>query len=143
MATSTYKTYLMHQSTGTTPTWSKLLDITEFPNLGGDPELLDTTTLSDKMRTFILGIQNNEGLQFTANYDKTLYNTLSGMSGSQHYGVWFGGAVSGNTVEPDGSDGKFTFDGELSVYVNGAGVNAVRTMNITIAPTTEITFSAS
>ena len=36
MATSTYMTFLMHKKE---PTWEKLLDITEFPDLGGDPEL--------------------------------------------------------------------------------------------------------
>lgn len=142
-ATSTYKTYLMHYTSGTTPAWEKLVDITEFPNLGGDPELLDCTTLSDKMRVYIMGIENTEGLSFGANYDKTTYNTLSGMSGNKKYAVWFGGTLSGTTMVPDGSEGKFSLEGELSVYVNGAGVNAVRTMTITIAPSTEISFAAS
>ena len=142
-ATSTYKTFLMHYTSGTTPAWEKLCDITEFPNLGGDPELLDATTLSDPMRVFVLGIQNNEGLVFGANYDKTLYSTLSSMSANKKYSVWFGGEMSGSTLVPDGSLGKFDFEGEMSVYVNGAGVNAIRTINITIAPTTKISFSAS
>ena len=46
MAISTYMTFLMHKKE---TAWEKLLDITEFPDLGGDPELLETTTLSDKM----------------------------------------------------------------------------------------------
>ena len=60
MATSTYMTFLMHkQSTGD---YEKLIDITEFPDLGTDPEMLETTTLSDRMQTFIMGIQGNEAM---------------------------------------------------------------------------------
>jgi len=46
MAISTYKTFLMHEQSGT---YEKLIDIKEFPDLGGAPEMIDVTTLSDKM----------------------------------------------------------------------------------------------
>lgn len=46
-------------------------------------------------------------------------------------------------ITPDGSNGKFSFDGELSVYPVGGGVNEVVNMNITIAPSTPIAFSAT
>ena len=68
MATSTYMTFVMHQKTpaveGTEAVWEKLIDITEFPDLGTDPEMLETTTLSDRMQTFIMGIQGNEAMTF-------------------------------------------------------------------------------
>lgn len=139
MATSTYKTYLMHGTGTSTITYEKLLDITDFPDLGGTPEMLDTTTLSDKMKTYIMGIQEAEGLEFNANYDKTSYAALAALENqTEKYAVYFGSDSSGN---PDGSDGKFTFEGQLSVHVTGAGVNEVRKMLITIAPTTEIAFA--
>lgn len=50
---------------------------------------------------------------------------------------------SDGTVTPDGSNGKFSFDGELSVYPVGGGVNEVVNMNITIAPSTPIAFSTT
>ena len=144
MATSTYKTFLMKGSGSTTPTYQKLVDITEFPDIGGEPELLDTTTLSDKMRTFILGIQNNEGMTFNANYDPADYQALKALEGVETpYAVWFGGTESGGVVTPTGSEGKFSFNGQLSVRVNGGAVNEVRGMTITIAPTTVITESFS
>lgn len=144
MATSTYKTFLMKGSGSTTPTYQKLVDITEFPDIGGEPELLDTTTLSDKMRTFILGIQNNEGMAFNANYDPDDYQALKALEGvDTPYAVWFGGTESGGVVTPTGSEGKFSFNGQLSVRVNGGAVNEVRGMTITIAPTTVITESFS
>ena len=54
MAISTFKTFLMHKKEAST--YEKLVDITEFPDLGSDPELLETTTTSDRMKTYILGI---------------------------------------------------------------------------------------
>ena len=53
MAISTYKVFLMKKSTST---YEKLVDIKEFPDLGGEPEMLETTTLSDNMQTYIAGI---------------------------------------------------------------------------------------
>lgn len=143
MAISTYKVFLMKGTTsGGETTYSKLVDIKEFPDIGGDPELLETTTLSDKMQTYILGIQSNEGLQFTANYTKTDYSTLKGLEGANNkYAVWFGGSESGGVLTPDGSNGKFEFEGELSVHPVGGGVNEVVDMSITIAPSTVISFT--
>lgn len=139
MATSTYKTFLMHKSGSN---YEKLVDITEFPDIGSDPEMLETTTLSDKMKTFILGIQGNEGLNFSANYDATSYQALKALEGKDEgYAVWFGGTESGGTVTPTGSEGKFSFNGELSAHPTGGAVNEVRGMSITIAPSTVITES--
>lgn len=139
MAISTYKVFLMKK---TESTYAKLVDIKEFPDIGGDPEMLETTTLSDKMQTYIKGIQSNEGLNFTANYTKSDYATLQALEDSEEdYAIWFGGTESGGVVTPDGSDGKFSFKGELSVHVVGGGVNEVVDMGVTIAPTTVISFA--
>lgn len=140
MAISTYKVFLMKKS-GTT--YSKLVDIKDFPDLGGAPEMLETTTLSDKMQTYIPGIQSNDALEFTANYTSADFATLKALEGtSASYAVWFGGTESGGVATPDGSNGKFEFDGELSVHVVGGGVNEVVDMTITIAPSTPITIPA-
>lgn len=142
-ATSTYMTFLMH-GTGTTTTWAKLIDIKEFPDLGGAPEMLETTTLSDRMQTYIAGIQSLEDMTFTANYEKSAFQTLTGLEHKEEkYSVWLGGTESGGVVTPTGSEGKFDFTGELSVFLAGGGVNEVRNMTITIAPSTPIVFSAS
>ena len=136
-ATSTYKTFLMHKNGNS---YEKLVDIKEFPDLGGDPEMIETTTLSDKMQTFVMGVQSNEGLTFTANYDKTAYQALKALAEKQEdYAVWFGGTESDGVLTPTGSEGKFSFTGELSVHITGGGVNEVRDMSITIAPSTVIT----
>lgn len=130
--------FLMHKDTSAA-SWSKLIDIKEFPDLGGDPDMLETTTLSDKMQTFIAGIQSMDALSFTANYTLPDYKALKALEGKQEdYAVWFGGTESAGTLTPSGSDGKFSFKGELSVYPTGGGVNEVVGMAITIAPSTVI-----
>lgn len=143
MAISTYKVFLMKKAS-TGETFEKLVDIKEFPDLGGEPEMLETTTLSDNMQTYIAGIQSLDGLSFTSNYDVTDFQKLKALEGQTNtYAVWFGGTEDGGVVTPDGSNGKFTFNGQLSVYPVGGGVNEVVDMNISIAPSTPITFSAS
>lgn len=142
MAISTYKVFLMHKASDA-DAYAKLIDIKEFPDLGGEPEMLETTTLSDKMQTYVAGIQSLEGLSFTANYDKADFASLKALEGKQEqFAVWFGGTEAGGVVTPDGSNGKFSFKGELSVYPVGGGVNEVVDMNITIAPSTVIDFAA-
>ena len=141
MAISSYKTFLMKGTTvDTTTTWAKLIDIKSFPDLGGDPEQLETTTLSDPAQTFIPGIRQQESLAFTANYTKSDYTTLKALEGvSTKFAVWLGGTESGGVATPDGSDGKFEFTGDLRVRVTGKGVNEVQEMTITITPSTAIT----
>ena len=146
-ATSTYMTFLMHSTDGST--WEKLVDIKSFPDLGGDPELLDTTTLTDKQRTGVPGIIESDTLVFEANYDKNDFTKLNTQmeadrSANSHYAVWFGGTeVSGEDPTPTGALGKFTFDGKLTVRVAGGGVNEPRAMSVSIAASTPISFSAS
>lgn len=142
MAISTYKIFLMMmQNSGST--YAKLVDIKDFPDLGGAPEMLETTTLSDKMQTYIPGIQSLDALEFTANYTKTDFNKLKALEGqTKKFAVWMGATESGGTLTPSGSDGKFEFEGQLSVFPVGGGVNEVVDMTITIAPSTPITSAA-
>lgn len=137
MATSTYMSFLMHKNNAA---YEKLVDIKEFPDIQGEPEMLETTTLSDRMQTFVPGVQGNEGKTFTANYDKDDYQALKALEGQEtDYAIWFGGTENNDgTVTPTGSEGKFSFKGIMYVRVAGGGVNAVRDMTITIAPTSVI-----
>ena len=49
---STYGTYLMYRTT-TSGTYTKLIDITSFPDLIPPKERIDITSLSDYMRVYI------------------------------------------------------------------------------------------
>ena len=131
MAMSTYGIYLMHKGTG--DTYTKLIDIKDFPDLGGAPEMLETTTLSDSMQTYIEGIQSADALEFTANYTKEDYTKCNALKGKmESFAVYFG---------EEGINGKFEFNGYLSARVNGGGVNEVVGMTISIAPASAITVS--
>lgn len=137
MAISTYKIFLMSSTDGSK--YEKLIDIKSFPDLGGAPEMLETTTLSDSMQTYIPGIQSLDALEFEANYTMADFTKLKALEGKeQYYAVWFGGTGEGSTLTPTGSDGKFKFKGQLAVYPVGGGVNEVVNMNINIAPSTPI-----
>ena len=136
MAVSTYKSFLMVK---TDSTWEKLVDIKSYPDLGGAPELLEATTLSDPMTVNILGIQTLDALEFECNYTLADYTKLKEMEGTdKEFAVWLGGIEAGGKTTPTGSDGKFEFNGQLTVYVNGGGVNEVRNMTVSIAATTPI-----
>ena len=145
MAISTYKAFLMKGTASSgSATYSKLIDIKDFPDLGGSPDALETTTLSDGAHTYIPGIQGAEALEFTANYSATDFQTLKALAGTKtSFAVWFGATVSAGVATPTGSDGKFSFDGYLDVHVSGGGVNEVVDMVVTIIPASTINFSVS
>lgn len=140
MAISTYKSFLMYKASST---WEKLIDIKSFPDLGGTPELLETTTLSDSMTTNILGIQSLDALEFECNYTKADYEKVKALEGTEkEFAVWLGGTEAGGVATPTGEDGKFSFKGQISVYVNGGGVNEVVGMTVSIAASTPISSDA-
>jgi hypothetical protein len=90
---------------------------------------LETTTLSDEMQTFIIGIQSADAMAFTANYTKADYTAVKADAGKDlYYSLEFG---------DEGDEGIFEWQGQHSVYVTGADVNGVVEMVITIAPSTK------
>lgn len=131
MAVSTQVTTLSSSATGTT--YTKLVDITSYPDLGSTPSKLDTTDLSAvKFKTSILGLQEIPDLTFEANYDKADYARISAMTGKQYFKLSFGSG-----------DGSFTWQGEIQIYANGGSVDEVRKMTLILSASTPITFSAS
>lgn len=133
MAISSFNAKLMH-GTGSSDsiTWTQLIPVKTTPQLGGAPEMLETTTLDDNMQTFINGIQASEAMTFLANYDSEKYDELKALENkTEKYAVWFGN-------DGDGSAGKFSFSGQLSVFVNETSVNGVVEMTVTIVPSTPI-----
>ena len=141
MAISTIHTALMKGTGTSTITYSKLICISEFPDLGAPPEQIDVTTLCDEMRHYIPGVIDTGALEFKAFYTASDYSTLKALEGvDTPYAVWFG---AGSNDTPDGHNGKFSFNGDLRVTVDGGGVNDPVSMTITIYPSTDITFAAS
>lgn len=127
MAISTYGVTLKWGTS--TSSLTKEIDIKDFPDLGGAPEMLETTTLSDAAQTFILGIQSLSAMEFTANYTKTDFEAVEADANTEmFYSLEFG---------DNGDEGVFEWQGQHSVYVVGAGVNAVTEMKIVVAPSTK------
>lgn len=139
MAISTIGTYLMKSADGTT--YSKWLDIKDFPEIFGDPNNLQATTLSDKEHWYVPGVQDNAGvLNFTANYTATDFSTVKSAEGTEaFFAIWFGD----NAGTPDGHNGKFSFKGFPFAKLSGKGVDEVAEMVVGIVPSTKITFAAS
>lgn len=133
MAISTYGVTLKWGETSAALT--KVIDIKNFPDLGGAPELIETTTLSDAMQTFINGIQTAGEMAFTCNYTKADFLAVETDANKQlYYALEFGEA---------GDEGTFEWQGEHSVYVTGADVNGVVEMVISIAPSTKPTLKSA
>ena len=140
---STYQTYLMYRST-TNGTYSKVIDITSFPDLIPPKDRIDITSLSDYMRTYIQGIGDTSEFSFGANYTPTNYQTVVSLEGHIYdYAVWFGASGDAGSEVPDGHNGKFSWSGDISAGINGGGVNEAVGMTINAIPSTVVTFSST
>ena len=133
--TSTVDTYLMKKSDD--GKYTKVVDIINYPDLGGDPEQIDITTLTDHMRRSIPGIQEVEALAFESNYTSENFEKLKALNGIEgEYAIYYGRDAA--TKEPDGHDGKFGFTGTMTSYPMGGGVNEPRKIRSVIMSSTEI-----
>jgi len=107
----------------------KVIDIKDFPDLGGAPEVLETTTLSDDIQTYIMGIQGSGMMEFTCNYTKDDFEAVMEDANTElYYALEFG---------DKGDEGIFEWQGQHTAWVVGAGVNAVTEFKIGIAPSTK------
>ena len=111
---------------------TKKVDIKDFPDLIGDPNLLETTTLSDAAQTYIPGIKSMDLMTFTTNFTKTDFQACKADEGKTlFYSLEF-------------SDGaKFTWQGQHTMGVPGKGVDEVIEATINIVPSTSVEFSAA
>lgn len=102
---------------------NQLTNLMEIPELGGDSEAIEITTLADEAHMYTNGIKNyGDSLAFKFLYEETQFSTLNGLSGSQTWKVEL----------PDGT--ACTFGGTSSVKLDGVGVNAALTYTLNIKP---------
>lgn len=129
MAISTYGVTLKWGTTDSALV--KKVDIKDFPDLFGDPNLLETTTLADNQQTYIPGILSSDLKSFTANYTTTDFEACKADEGKAlYYALEF-------------SDGAtFKWQGSHTMGLPGKGVDEVVEMTINVAPSTPITFNA-
>lgn len=108
----------------------KLTNLMEIPELGGDVEAVEITTLADAAHMYMDGIKNyGDSLAFKFLYEKDQFVTLNGLVDSQQWEVSF----------PDGA--KCSFGGTCSVKLDGAGVNTALTYTLSIKPNSEMTWA--
>ena len=137
MAISTYKTYLYgaeKPSTGTA-TLTKMVDIKDFPDMIGEPNNIETTTLSDASQTYISGIKQQDTLTFTFNYTKAAWTALAAGELKEYvFELRFG---------DEGADGIFKFEGQYTLGLSGGDVDSVVEATININPSTAVTLKAA
>lgn len=105
----------------------ELTDLQEIPELGGDTEAIEITTLADGAHMYTDGIKNyGDSLAFKFLYEKTQFTTLNGLEGE----------VTWKVELPDGATCEF--DGTGSVKLDGVGVNAALTYTLGVKPTSEM-----
>lgn len=139
---STYKSYLMYRTT-TSVSYAKVVDITSFPDLIGTPERIDITTLSDAQRVYIAGIADRDDMTFNCNYTAANFSTVHALEGHVYeYALWFGATGDVGSEVPTGSEGKFSWTGDIRAGVTGGGVNEAVGMTVTCTPSTVVTFTA-
>lgn len=119
----------------------QVVPITSYPDLGGDPEQIDITTLQHKVRINVPGVQDMGSFAFEANYLPEYYERLKSLEDDEHeYALYFGGTGEGESFVPTGSDGIFRFKGTMSAHVTGNGVNEARGLSFSISVSSEISF---
>ena len=108
----------------------ELTDLQEIPDLGGEAESVEVTTLADEAHMYINGILNyGDSLAFKFLYAKEQFATLNALDGEEPWKVEL----------PDGA--ACSFSGACSVKMDGAGVNAALTYTLSIKPSTAMVWA--
>ena len=117
--------------TGTTgTTYTELANLQEIPDLGGETEAIEITTLADVAHKYTDGIKNyGDALAFKFLYDSTQFLALNALTGDQNWKVEL----------PDNK--ACTFSGTCSVKLDGVGVNAALTYTLSIRPSSAMTWA--
>lgn len=108
----------------------ELENLQEIPELNGETESIEITTLADAAHMYTDGIKNyGDSLAFKFLYEKTQFTTLNGLKDGAQWQVEL----------PDGA--TCTFGGACSVKLDGVGVNAALTYTLAIKPNTEMAWA--
>lgn len=107
-----------------------LTNLQEIPELGGDVEAIEITTLADAAHTYTDGIKNyGDSLAFKFLYEDAQFTELNALTGSQDWKV----------ALPDGT--TCSFGGTCSVKLDGVGVNAALTYTLSVKPNSEMVWA--
>lgn len=112
--------------------FAELPDLQDIPDLGGEIEKVEITTLADGNRRYINGIKDFGDLAFTFLYGNGVADSFRILTGLEA-----GGLAHQFRVEL-GDGTIFAFSGFPSVVLNGAGVNEALTFTLNIALNSEM-----
>lgn len=104
-----------------------LTNLQEIPDLGGEVEAVEITTLADEAHMYTNGLMNyGDSLEFKFLYEKAQYTSLALLAeqGAQQWVV----KLPDNTT--------CSFSGVCSVRMDGVGIGAVLTYTLSIKPQT-------
>lgn len=105
----------------------ELTNLQEIPELGGDVEAIEITTLADAAHMYTDGIKNyGDSLAFKFLYEAEQFAELQGLNGASEWKV----------ALPEGT--TCTFGGTSSVKLDGVGVNAALTYTLSVKPSSEM-----
>ena len=108
----------------------ELKDLQEIPELGGETEAIEITTLADAAHMYTDGLKNyGDSLTFKFLYEKAQFTTLNGLSGICDWKVEL----------PDGA--ACSFKGTCAVKLDGVGINAVITYTLAVKPNSEMVWA--
>ena len=111
--------------------FTEVANLQEIPSLGGTPDKVDITCLSDSNKKYINGLIDYGDLAFKFLYDNSTatsnYRVLKGLTGVNFFKIEF----------PD--DTSFAFSGECSCSMESAAVNDALTFTANIALNSAIT----
>lgn len=111
--------------------YTVLADLQEIPELGGEAEAVEITTLDDAAHMYMNGILNyGDSLAFKFLYKTEQFNTLSGLVDE---------VISWKVSLPEGT--SCSFDGAASLKLDGVGVNAALTYTLSVKPTSEMVWA--
>lgn len=106
-----------------------------IPSLGGEPERVDVTTLSDMERRYITGIKDYGELEFSF-----LYIAGEGGADSNYAKAKTHEGDTSQTITLTLRSGvTFTIPGTVAVSLNEANINEAYTFTITVGLTGDIT----
>lgn len=108
----------------------ELKDLQEIPDLGGEVEAIEVTTLGDAAHMYTDGILNyGDSLAFKFLYNSEQFSTLNTLEGDIEWKVTL----------PDNK--ACTFGGTCSVKLDGVGVNAALTYTLSVKPNSKMVWA--
>ncbi|MGM0214969.1 phage tail tube protein [Enterococcus sp. AZ109] len=104
-------------------TYTDVKGLQSTPEVGGDPEQVEVTDLSDSKKRYVSGLQDVDTLEFGVLYDSAVFGALETLQSNDTSVDW-------ELAFPDGS--KFTFKGKPTVKMGGAEVNGALAFTLSI-----------